>query len=611
MDKSKNVVETIISLINKQNEKITIKLSDKNNFEESLMLLNKTFKEDEMDDFKNLSSLGPDDFEELITLLLKQDEVELKNNINASCFLMKNGIDLVKEQVEKLEDLRYRASIKKRDIQHSVDDIKNNYTILKNGEELIEKLQNILDGGFLDNDIIVKIFETLKMKNDDILKYIDDIIEFNLERINGLNISGDREIELLDIENEDNISEITREDLIDLLQKYGYDSTMFDEELLNLLINEGNVKQFEEVFESLNRNHINFMKTKNSKNAQLLTKFLLESSSEIIDEVADVFYGSSVNYDIIKNYRVAFFKSPEEKLKDEVKKRINKLKGKGENSPVSTPRREGLFNVVGKHNDFVKNLKLLESYGYDRNDLIERQVKLLTTSHSIVKRHIEELQLYEYPIGNKDFPLSTINASNLMDITDRFIELGEEKYIYKYSSRLSAYSTYMTDRIYALKQKGLPYKLARGENDQLLGFVVDFRGSCGLSNEEIDKIIPKDVDKILNGNRYKELLDKYIPSSITNTTLEEPFVKELDDKYMINSKCYNFNGVLISRKKFLRNYEFLMGTNLIPNHEKNFEQILWVSALYNSKLNAEQIEKVDSALMGCITIGGNNGVLKK
>ena len=157
----------------------------------------------------------------------------------------------------------------------------------------------------------------------------------------------------------------------------------------------------------------------------------------------------------------------------------------------------------------------------------------------------------------------------------------------------------------------MPYKVTVGSTEKLNKYVTNLKLDCGLTEKEIEQCVPKDCDAILKGNKFSELLNEYLPVAISDDTLSNPIIKEIDERYTRTQLSYNFNGVIISRNKFLRNYEFLMNTNLISNEDKDVEQIMLVSAIHNSKLSMEEIEKVNNGLNGCMHLGGNDGVLKK
>ena len=398
------------------------------------------------------------------------------------------------------------------------------------------------------------------------------------------------------------------EELEKIIKDNGYDISFLNKQLIDELMEKGTIAKISTIFNSIKNNKLDFL-IDDKKNAKLLVQYLLHSEPEMISKTCDYLKAHGIlNERYVKAYKSLFFQAntqPSDSVSDdiEVQKATHKYQHTKDSDDVK---------IVGRHNDFFKNIEILKILGYDDDsELIENNVKLLTMSNKAVLRHVKELQLYDYPIGSDTFPLSAINASRIMELSDRFIELGEENYILRYASRLLAYVDGTLERLYALKAKGLPYHTKYGNEDKLLSYVTNLKLSCHLTQEQIDEAIPKDVDILLNGNKYSNLLNSQLPATISDETLADSMIENIENRYKETNWHYNFNGVIISRKKLLRNYEFLKNTEMLTDEEKNPNQMLFVSAINNSTLNSEQIEKVSNALMDKLEIGGNNGISKK
>ena len=227
-------------------------------------------------------------------------------------------------------------------------------------------------------------------------------------------------------------------------------------------------------------------------------------------------------------------------------------------------------------------------------------------------KNIEELELYGFDIYRDKFPLSAIGASKIMESADCFIEIGEEGYIKKYPSRLTCTCRDIVKRIYAYKEYGFDYH-SESHAGTIKVELTDLSRDCELSQTTIDKIAPKDVDKLLDNNKSKELLDSHLPRKISENTLNDPIILNLDERFKVSDSKYIIDGIIISRKKVLRNYEFLTNNmSLIPDEEKNKDDILLVSVINNSLLNKEQIDVIDRNLKEVLEYnGGQNGISKK
>lgn len=612
MKKERSVIDKLIGLIEKR-YKLAEKDFDKAyNLSENLSLINKVFDEDETEELTLKQDVSLEDFKEVVAFLTKENEEELINDLCASYFLMSNGIELVDTQIEKLRELNYRANIKRRSLKRSIERRENAMNSLGHYGQLEKKLEEIKKSGVLDTETIVDIFETLEVKEEEQAKFLNGILKFNYERIASLtNIKlnkTENEIEILEMPEEIldiDTRKITKEQLQGVFEKYNYDFGILNAELVETLLINGDLEHINDVFSSLEKNHIDFLK----KNGKFLTKFLLESSSKLIDEGCKIFSSANVDKEFLKSYKPIFFSSPQEEIEDVddvVHKRARRDKTIERNPSLDC------FIGAGKHEDFLENLELLEELGRDRKYLLENQANLLVMSNARLRRHLNELKLYEFSIDSPKFPLSALSSPRIMEIADGFIELGEEKYILNYASRLFAFVDGTLERLYALKKENRPYRGSIGKEDRLLSCVTNPKLPCGLTAERINEIVPKESENLLKGNKFNELLNEYSPLKISEETLNDPIIVNLDRRYKNSAWSYNIDGTLISRKKLLRNYEFLMDTHLIPNDEKDVEQILLVSAIYKSKLNMSEVEKVDNGLRSCMSIkGGLDGVLNK
>lgn len=615
MKKEKNIIEKFEKIIKKQCKSVEKKFDDAFNFSDDLNLINSIFPTEEQEDFAFLKNVPVNEYEKIIELLTKEEEEEqLRKTLNVSQIFLVNDVDLVDDQIEKLRELSYRANLKRRNLSKEIEKRQIDLDILEEYKNLEEKLESIKKEGFLDNDLLTSLFGILKIKEEEQSEYINETLKFNYNRFMLLNnLVKDDEIELLDIPVDIIDSSISKEILQSIFEQHGYDLKNFDDDLVNLLMSNGNVENINGVFESIKRNNLKFLNN-DRKNAEILTKFLLESNEKLIDDGCKIFKQKHLDSDVIKYYKVIFFPSVDEMITSDssvVRRNIRRARKQNPESKKNSESSLIDLNISGKHEDFLKNVELFDKLGYDIGTLLERNGKLMTTSHKIVLNHISELLLYGYPVGDKNFPLSAISSYKIMELTDGFIEVGEEDYVKSYPSILTAYNNGTLERIYALKKHDLPYKVSVGSKERLSTYVTKTKFNCGLTEKEIEECIPKDCDKILNGNKFSELLDDYLPLSISNDTLSNPVIKAIDERYTRTQLSYNFNGVIISRNKFLRNYEFLMSTDLIQNEDRDIEQIMLISAIHNSKLSIGEIEKVNNGLNGCMNLGGNNGVLKK
>lgn len=620
MRKDKTIVEKMINMVDKYYKQVEKTMDESDSLNHDLETINAVFTILDPDDFSFLKKIDHESLSNLLKLVLKDDEKELDNAIRAAHFLAQNDIDLVGEQTDKLRDLISRSDVKKRSLQRLIDHRAKTIETLEDCSNLEDELKSLIDVGVFEDKIIQQFFDLFHIKEAEKSKYLDEILKLNTTRIltsiKEMSKDNEKSVEILDVPLEvvdmEN-KKITEEQLKLVFEKNGFDFSVLKPKTLNTLLENGDLSKIDEILSSLKDNKLDFVR----KDGKILAKFLLESSKELIEEGCKVFEDAHISKDYLRSYKSIFFLS-EEEAKGIKKETIERYDKRVIDAPLNNDgdvkKDEPLDIISGKHRDFFQNLNLLESLGYDRKFLLERHVNLLIGSNHLLLRRLEELKLYEFPMDNTNFPLSTLSSAKIMDLTDEFIEVGERDYILNNSSRLVAYVDGVLDRLYALKKEKMEYCNSRGYRKTLKSFVTDLKQPCGLSSSQIEKIVPKDVKELLEKNEYANVLDKYLPLVISDKTLEDPIIAKLEEENKLSPWEYNFNGVIISRKKLLRNYEFLMTNDFIDDRQKesDVENILLVSAIYNSRLDAKEIEVVNDVLSTNVKIGGeHNAVLKK
>ncbi len=609
--KKMNIIEKFRSLIAKKYRQIEENFQEACAMSKELSLIkDNLFKDADMEDLTVLSRIDDETFDQLLKILTKDEEDSLRTTLKASKFLMANNIGLVDDQKDKIRDFIDRANLRKTRLERKVESSQASLDNLELYNKVEQKLIALQDSGYIDNETLNEVCALLKVTEEKKETYIDEALSFNVERYKKQSTKTlKEEPKVEETPKELPATAITKEELASIFEKHHYDMANLSDEMVNLLMMNGDLIKIDSIFTSIERNKLDFL-TEDKKNAAILTKFLLQSSSELIDEGCKLFKDEGVSADLLKSYKAIFFETSDTQksnISDQRKKR-NKGPADDSTSPISPLDR--LLSVNGRNKDFKRNLELLESLGRDKKKLLETQVYLLTSPHKCLLRHIDELKLYEYPIDDKAFPLSAISSFRIMELTDKYIELGEEEYIHRYASKLTSHIDGIFERMYAMKKEGIPIHSEKNPQN-IRTIVFDLNKPCEVAEDRIKELIPKDSETLLKGNKYNQLLEDYAPSTISPETLDDPVIKKLDENYKYSNLGYNFNGVIISRKKLLRNYEFLMKTDLIPAEEKDQHQMLFVASLYNSWLDMDQIEKIEGAISASMSLGGNNDVLKK
>lgn len=597
MEKKKNILQETIDLVCSQKGELEEEFCNFNDGSADLSLIEQFFPGDSIE-YEKIKSLSEDELSSIIKKVYAEDRNN--NLLEASCFLLKNDIPLVaiqkqclSEFVGDIQTLKKKLSSNQKEY-HILDDT------IKNLERLEKELNIALKDGFIKNDLVDMLAVVLDFDDKVKYEYMIEVLKYNQESYENLLSKNSLIVE----------EEMTSIDMLsEVFSKYGYNISSLDSKYIKKLEEYGDLDKIEGVFRAITSNRMKFLKEK--RKSKLLVQFLLYSDEEIINDVCRIFKDNHVEMSRLSSYLLAFFP-------DDDKKDINVITKNGKRNKQdddSTKEDTNDISVKGIYKDFLNNFNFIIShFDVDKNKLLERGIRVLTLPHNSLLKHIDELELYGYDIYGENFPLSALCASKIMDSTDRFIEIGEEAYIKRFASRLLYTCEDIVNRIYAYKDQGLDYHSA-GREGMIKTNVVTLCLECDLPSGTIEKIVPKDVDLLLKSskyNKYKELLDNNSPAVISASTLSDPIVVQLEEKFKINDSIYLFDDVVISRRKLLRNYDYLKNTTSLSDSEKDIHDMLFVSTINNSLLTIDKFEKIDSELRGVLAnVGGKHAVSKK
>lgn len=600
MRKKRNVLDRTIALVDKKKTKAEEEFCSFTDVSEDLALLDRFFPNDSKD-YEVLRDMSSDEFNTLLSKLYNASEDDIVKILNGSFYVIKNDIPLFDSQISKLNDFVNRVQGLRKRLNTANRRFNSLMAKIKDYEELERDLAVSKKDGIIDVDLIDKIAIVLDLNEKDKVNFLYEVMEFNLGNYQSLQL-------------QDSVVLDSKKEVIDLdalkkvFSKYGYEISTLDSKYIKSLQEEGNLENIEGVFKAITANKMNFLQEK--RKVKLLTQFLLFSNENIINEVCSKFKENYVSSSFFTSYLPVFFPSED---KREIKRTRRKRSVGTKDKKEVTDSKDDL-NVKGLHRDFLKNLDYIsENFDVEKKTLLERGIRVLTLPHDALIRHIEELELYGYNIHDEKFPLSALGASRIMDSTDSFIEIGEENYIKRYSSRLLFTCSDIAKRIYAYKESNLEYRSEGGRVGTIKTDVVNLSGDCELAESTIKRLVPDDVEDLLANSKCKELLDSYSPRKISKATLEDPVIMELEERFKVDDSMYRIDDIVISRRKVLRNYEFLVNnTSLLPVSERDTQKMLLVATINNSLLNSSEIERIDRAVGEVLAYnGGKNGFSKK
>lgn len=509
-------------------------------------------------------------------------------------------------------------------------------------EGILEEYNNIREiiSRNIDFTDVTKLLEFVKGMNISLNDKIDIIREINSQvfKIEAETLTEDvsdtEEIEVIDVVN---ISNINVEDVQALFSKYGYDiHSIFDDEDIDRIVKYGNLQNMEEILIAIKDIKLNNDKKQSSKLANI---FVL-SNGEIVKTVLDNIKADSKANFSSNNYSLSeIFNSYLDCYPLFIKgnKSLDKVNGKGPGG--DGPINESVTGSFGKYLA-IRNIIKSEDNDADINAMIERSGSVFVQcSARSFKKRLEKFKLYGATKDNYFGTLSCFLGNHSLDIIDVFRELGHDKYLFKggfsttcrrvdninmtlsliklYNKRgesiyfrepdgdkrkyyklkgyistpksgskggmiLAGDTRDMLDMGLIVKTSDIAFPKRNGEKGVILSELGRFENYCNRYYEE----------NVTKYDEYDRIISDNENDNITSMSLNNIYIRELDDAYKVSEYLYDIDGVMISRFKVLRVFE-----TLLSNRLGNLDG-LFVAITRNSILTKDELERIDKEIRG-------------
>lgn len=509
-------------------------------------------------------------------------------------------------------------------------------------EGILEEYNNIkgIISRNIDFNDVTKLLEFVKGMNISLKDKIDIIREINSQvfKIEAESLTADvsdtEEIEVIDVVN---ISNINVEDVQALFSKYGYDiHSIFDDEDIDRIVKYGNLQNMEEILIAIKDIKLNNDKKQSSKLANI---FVL-SNGEIVKTVLDNIKADSKANFSSNNYSLSeIFNSYLDCYPLFIKgnKSLDKVNGKGPGG--DGPINESVTGSFGKYLA-IRNIIKSEDNDADINAMIERSGSVFVQcSARSFKKRLEKFKLYGATKDNYFGTLSCFLGNHSLDIIDVFRELGHDKYLFKggfsttcrrvdninmtlsliklYNKRgesiyfrepdgdkrkyyklkgyistpksgskggmiLAGDTRDMLDMGLIVKTSDIAFPKRNGEKGVILSELGRFENYCNRYYEE----------NVTKYDEYDRIISDNENDNITSMSLNNIYIRELDDAYKVSEYLYDIDGVMISRFKVLRVFE-----TLLSNRLGNLDG-LFVAITRNSILTKDELERIDKEIRG-------------
>ncbi len=509
-------------------------------------------------------------------------------------------------------------------------------------EGILEEYNNIREiiSRNIDFTDVTKLLMFVKGMNISLKDKIDIIREINSQvfKIEAETLTADvsdtEEIEVIDVVN---ISNINVEDVQALFSRYGYDiHSIFDDEDIDRIVKYGNLQNMEEILIAIKDIKLNDDKKQSSKLANI---FVL-SNGEIVKTVLDNIKAdskanfSSNNYSLSEIFNSYLNVYP---LFIKGNKSFDKVNGKGPGG--DGPINESVTGSFGKYLA-IRNIIKSEDNDADINAMIERSGSVFVQcSARSFKKRLEKFKLYGATKDNYFGTLSCFLGNHSLDIIDVFRELGHDKYLFKggfsttcrrvdninmtlsliklYNKRgesiyfrepdgdkrkyyklkgyistpksgskggmiLAGDTRDMLDMGLIVKTSDIAFPKRNGEKGVILSELGRFENYCNRYYEE----------NVTKYDEYDRIISDNENDNITSMSLNNIYIRELDDAYKVSEYLYDIDGVMISRFKVLRVFE-----TLLSNRLGNLDG-LFVAITRNSILTKDELERIDKEIRG-------------
>lgn len=565
---------------------------------------------------QNLLNLTSEEYDSLFKIPYAEYQFDNSENLfltQIKCFddetkklLISFGFD--ENQKKLIESIKKKINnVIEKNNEIDLENIKNREEKCKN---LLAKLKNNGLKIITEFDLVKELLDKGNVSLNNQIAIFKEINKINVGINNRINNDDKIENDIID-EDELEKTNLDRERVSAIFENYGISLDKMPSSYIEQLLTYGEYTKFEELLSFITNksNGISFILEK----YEILTRVLLHSNVSILENVVELSKRKNISK-IISVSPTILFPSVAVHGKHHFGAKSKKIDTKKEKIEI-IDKKEPIVSIVGAYNNFIKNIELLEQLDIPASIVFEKCATFFTYSEHSVKNVIKNLALYDMSPFDKDdiskSPFSILAYPNMiLDNLDKAIEANCLNYIVDNKTRLIN-----NDNIF--NRVKLARKLHFLENDFSVPFTqysslkkstklylrgditTDKNSKYGELSSETYKLYGAQEFNCPNKELYDDIIGNNENNSVSIISLDDDYIKELDRLFKSNELVYDFNGVLISRKKVLRFYETLISDASI---ESNFELLMYVITK-NSMLDSDEINNINQCLK-VIEMGG-------
>lgn len=516
------------------------------NFEELKMKLSNVISQPE-----SISDFDFQIFDGIITLDNKLlNNLKFFKKVSNSSFLT-----LMEEQKQKITE-SFNWIFKQ--VEERINEILTSnieYITLKsdcdNLKQILAKINN--NELLTSNDFIVlsKIIETSDITLTSKIEIIKDL---------ALNVCSDYEKnDVLEDEQVVKITNLNKENVINLFNKFKLSFSDFKKDDQEQILQYGNLENISNILSVLVENKIILdIKNYSKKISTILVLSNFNNVSTILENIKEDLGDLKSDELALNEIFRAYLSAPSIFVsglkKYEIKNEGSKDRGKGEN--------DNSF-ISGALNNYLLNRKLFLELGIDINAAMKKVSSIFTQSNRKLKTNIHYFETYGIDKSVFINTLSSMAASNPLDLIDQFIEAGPDCYDYIINCFSQTKLGINSPELYQL----INAKKSGWTDEEIYRYIKS--GTKTQKQRRATNLEKLSGDSLVGEPQYNVPIDNIFlnidfsnQESIDDKVINNYYIKQLEEKFKHDDLTYNFNGIIISRYKVLRNYAILLHNQL-------------------------------------------------
>jgi hypothetical protein len=262
------------------------------------------------------------------------------------------------------------------------------------------------------------------------------------------------------------------------------------------------------------------------------------------------------------------------------------------NSSIFVDKSVQINGLESKHEIFINNITLLKKKNINISNLSKYDSDILVSNTDILSNQISLLNRYNIDFKKifnikyaRDFEVLYNELS--FDIADIYIESGLALYMMNHPYLLRGDMINVAKRIAIYREVNMDIFDEKG---MILSSIMT--GNNYLIND--DKLDEYLINNTTLDDKYSNVLNNHKRNYISPDTETLDIIKDLDSEYKISDLEYNFDGVIISRIKVLRNISTLL--DIYGYDEELLKTFVIESIIYKHYLSPNQILNIKDNL---------------